>query len=185
MPKVSEKSKVLSKFDGLEEGLRKHFSLLPELINNISSPEPALAYCFQKIEMAQRAGLYALLMREYRTNPNLAWQAVDKTDITRSNFSEIYHDISVNKLPANLRDQIKPAETIRDRIIHGRECTTSQIFKAIVICLTYTEKLNDAFYQNDGFRPAGPLIGVTGRKGKQTLDARTTTAVLKGLGFKL
>ena len=183
MARVSSKDQIKASFAKQEQGLRDYFPLMIELIDNISSPEPALAYCFQRIEMAQRGGLYALLMREYRTDSALAWGSVDRLDLTRSNFPSFYRSITGKKLPATLHDVIAPAEKVRDDITHGRQKTGAEIHGAILKCLDYAKALNDAFHKHAGFRPVGPLRGVTSKRGKPLLEKKLTRLVLKGLDF--
>ncbi|MFN4039717.1 MAG: hypothetical protein ACK4IB_10300 [Erythrobacter sp.] len=183
MPKKSFKSQALASFSKLDEKAQLYFDVLPELINNVTRPEPALAYSFQKIEMAQRNALYVLLMREYRTNGDLAQHAVNKIDITRSNFPQLYKSISGKNLNKELREIIKPAEAIRDRITHGRKCQSSDVFKAIKLCLDYAYSMNEEFSKSVGFKPFGPQTGATGMKGKPQHDKKVTKAILQGLGF--
>lgn len=184
MAKKSSKEKAVIAFNALDEKAQQYFDVLPELINNVSRPEPALAYSFQKVEMAQRNALYVLLMREYRTNGGLAQLAVDNIDITRSNFPDLYKSISGKSLNKDLREIIKPAEEIRDKITHGRKCRSSDVFKAITQCLEYAHAMNDEFSKSVGFRPFGPQTGVTGMKGKPQHDKKITRAILRGLGFQ-
>lgn len=185
MAKISTAEKVKLALANSDQKVRGYFPLLSELVENISSPEPALAYCFQRIEMAQRVSIYVLLMREYRTNSELAWKVVDKIDMTRSGFPEMYKEISGKTLPNHLRDLIKPAEKIRDDITHGRSKTAAQINSAICCCLVYANDMNTEFSENVGFSPFGDLRGVTSNKSRPQLEKRLTRLVLKGLGFDL
>ena len=166
-----------------DDGVRWYFSILPEVLDNVSTPSPALAYCFQLIEGAQRAALYALIMREYRTDSGLTWEAVDRLDITRSNFPLIFYNVSGKKLDKSGRDIIEPAEKVRDAIMHGREKTSAEVHKAILQCLRYAEFINCQFEEKAGFKPVGPLRGVTSKKGAPQLPKKTTRAILRGLGL--
>lgn len=181
MAKISERKKIDDCLGAQDQGLRDYFKLLPELLDKVSSSEPALAYCFQRIEMAQRNGLYALLMREYRTDSTLAWKAVDALNITRSSFPDLFKAISAKQLPSNLRTMILPAEKVRDAIMHGRSETKAQIHQAILQCLKYSIAINDQFQEKSGFRPFGPLRGVTSKKGSPQLSEKISRAVLAGL----
>ena len=181
MPKISERSKITELLDSLDQGLQDYFGLLVELLDKVSSSEPALAYCFQRIEMAQRVGLYALLMREYRTNSEMAWAAVDALQIDRSSFGEHFKRISGKQLPDSLRTKIKPAELVRDRIMHGRSESRAQIHRAIFQCLEYAQLINRQFQTKVGFKPFGQLRGVTSNKARAQLDEKISRAVLGGL----
>ncbi|MGB3846927.1 MAG: hypothetical protein WA940_13740 [Sphingopyxis sp.] len=181
MAKISERKKIDDYLSAQDQGLRDYFQILPELLDKISSSEPALAYCFQRIEMAQRVGLYALLMREYRTDSALAWDAVDRVDITRKSFPDLFKTISGKQLPGNFRDMIVPAEKVRDAIMHGRSETKAQIHQAILQCLKYAVALNGQFHEKCAFKPFGPLRGVTSKKGSPQLSEKISRAVLAGL----
>lgn len=122
-------------------------------------------------------------MREFRTDSGLAWDAVDRMDITRANFPVFYRSIIGKKLPEALQTTIEPAEKVRDDITHGRSKTSAEIHRAILKCLEYAEALNSVFHKHAQFRPIGPLRGVTGKRGKPQLDRKISRAVLKGLGF--
>jgi hypothetical protein len=184
MARSSARQKIDKNLLAQDAGVRWYFGLLPELLDKISSCSPALAYCFQQIEAAQRVGLYALLMREYRTDSALTWKAVDQIDITRVNFPEFFERILGSKLDSRGRQIIVPAEAVRDAITHGRQKSSAEIHDAILKCLEYVEFLNDEFFCKAGFRPVGPLRGVTSKKGKPQLDKKITRAVLGGLGFR-
>tara|TARA_R110000850_G_scaffold68107_1_gene152231 strand:+ start:140 stop:724 length:585 start_codon:yes stop_codon:yes gene_type:complete len=185
MARVSERKKIDIFLGNQEKGLQDYFGLLPELLDNISSSEPALAYCFQRIEMAQRNGLYALLMREYRTDSSLSWDAIDAIHISRKSFPEHFQVISGKQLPNKIRDIIAPAEAVRDAIMHGRYEAKAEVHRAIFKCLTYAEEVNKQFQKKVGFKPFGPLRGVTSRRGKPQLDEKISKAVLSGLKLSL
>lgn len=184
MSRLSARQRIDKNLAAQDDGVRWYFGLLPELLDKISSSNPALAYCFQQIEAAQRIGLYALLMREYRTDSALAWDAVDRIDLTRANFPEFFERIQGSKLDASGRKIIEPAEAVRDAITHGRQKTVAEIHEAILKCLEYVEFLNDEFSKKAGFRPVGQLRGVTSKRGKPQLEKKITRAVLIGLGFR-
>lgn len=181
MAKVSNKQKVKIRLAAVGVDVADYFKLLPELLDNISSPEPALAYAFQRVEAAQRMGLYALVMREYRTNQRLTWEAIDALQINRKEFAGHFARIAGKELPNSLGEKIKPAERTRDAIMHGRTKRPSEVHSAIISCLDYAEELNNQFWDKAGFKPVGQLRGVTGKKGKPQLDTKVSKAVIAGL----
>ncbi|EAQ27957.1 hypothetical protein NAP1_10198 [Erythrobacter sp. NAP1] len=185
MPRKSNRQKIEDFLDEQDEGFQWYFLVLPELLEKISSRNPALAYTFQQLEAGQRIALYALLMREYRTNSDMAWDAVDQMKIDRAEYPKHFHRISGKSLSKRSRQLIAPAEKVRDAIMHGRYETSAEIEKAILRCLQYAKLLNDEFEAKVGFRPFGKLQGVTSKKGKPQLDERISTAVLRGLGFEV
>jgi hypothetical protein len=182
MPKPSLAARNLSKLRHASDGVQYYFWMLPELLENVSSPGPALAYCFQNIEYAQRRALYALLMRRFRTDSDVTWEAIDSLDITRSNFPDFYQSFSGKKFPKGLRDLMTPAETVRDNITHGRDASVTDVHRAIGICLDYAEQVNERMWLDVGFRPFGRLQGVTSSKRPQ-LNTEISHLVLKGLGL--
>lgn len=183
MARTSTLNKIIDKLRIQDEGVQWYFALLPELLENISSSRPALAYCFQQIEGAQRVSIYALLMREYRTDSELTWVAVDRIDITRKNFPELFENISGKKLEQHGRSILEKAEKTRDHITHGRDASEAEVRLAILKCLEYVEFLNSEFGEKVGFRPVGQLRGVTSKRGRPQLDKKISRAVLKGLGL--
>lgn len=182
MPRVSNRERALNKLAHATDTVRDYFWMLEELLEEISYPEPALAYCFQRIESGQRVSLYALLMRKYRTDSELAWEAVDRLDITRSNFPQFYEAISGRSYPHEIREILKPAEAVRDRITHGKDESEAEVLKAICTCLEYAEALNEKMFADVGFRPFGRLQGVTSSRRPQ-LEKDITRLVIRGLGL--
>ena len=183
MPRMSKAEGIVEKLKACDEGTRYYFWMLEELIRKVSRPEPALAYCFQRIESAQRVALYALLMRKYRTDSQLAWEAIDRLDITRTNFPAFYHVLSGRKFPKELRDILSPAEAVRDRITHGKVSKTGTVLTAIGTCLDYAEALNAKVWTDAGFRPFGQLRGVTSSSRPQ-LEKEISRLVIRGLGLE-
>ena len=135
MPKPSLAARNLGRLNEASEGIQYYFWILPELLENVSVPGPALAYCFQNIEYAQRRALYALLMRRFRTDSDLTWQAIDSLDITRSNFPDFYQSFSGKKYPKALRDLMGPAEKVRDDITHGRDANATEVLVQSALAL--------------------------------------------------
>jgi hypothetical protein len=183
MPRVSIRRQIADKLETLEAGLRGYFAILEELLDNVSSSEPALAYRFQSIESAQRMSLYVLLMREYGTNSEMTWKAVDSIDITRKSYPEKFKAILDKDLDDQCRTIIAPAERIRDAIMHGRSQSKAKIQSAILCCLNYAEFVNLEFYRKAGFKPYGPLTGFTSKRGRPQLSKKVSAAVLRGLAF--
>ena len=181
MAKKSARQKIEDNLAAQHDGVKWYFSLLPEVLDNVSTASPALSYCFQLIESAQRVGLYALIMREYRTDSELTWDAVDRLDITRKNYPLFFKNISGKALDNSGRSIIEPAEKVRDAITHGRSKSEAEMHAAILRCLEYAEFLNDQFQAKAGFRPVGPLRGVTSKKGAPQLSKKISRAILRGL----
>jgi hypothetical protein len=185
MARKSAREKIAENLKAQDEGLKWYFSILPELLDKVSTASPALAYSFHLIESAQRMALYALIMREYRTDSELTWSAVDRIDITRKNFPILFQKISGKNLSKSGRSIIEPAEKVRDAIMHGRGKTEAELQEAILRCLEYAEFLNGEFFSKVGFRPFGKLQGVTSKKGVPQLPKKISRLVLDGLLSKI
>jgi hypothetical protein len=182
MPKPSEKQKILSQYEKSDEGVKYYFDMLPDILAGIQSPEPALAYCFQRIEAGQRICLYAILMRKHRTDSAITWNIIDDLDITRKNYTEIYDRIVGKSLDQSVIYILKDAVSVRDKITHGKDASRISVLKAVGVCLEYANAFNKAVHADVGFRPFGRLQGVTSSKRPQ-LDKNISHLVLKGLGL--
>jgi len=73
------------------------------------------------------------------------------------------------------------AEKTRDRVVHGKDVTDSELRGAIADVLEYAEKFNAEVNDTAGFRPLGNMRGFKGRA--EPLDKRTTKWLMRGLGF--
>lgn len=178
----SDKNRVKACFDGQTEGVRYYFGELLDIVDNVKSPEPALAYCFQRIEAAQRIALYALLMRKYRPDASVTWGIIDSLDITRKSFPEHYVLLTGHDVQAAVAAHLTDAMKVRDRIMHGKQTAASQVLTAVINCLNYAAALNAQVQADAGFAPFGKLRGVTSsRRAKLTKDI--SALVLRGLGF--
>lgn len=182
MPKPSNKQRVLNCFDTHDDGMRYFFDQLPDIINHVYSPEPALAYCFQRIESGQRVALYALLMRRFRTDATVAWSVIDGMDITRKSFPEHYETLAGAAISTNVASLLRDAVKVRDRITHGKQAQASEVLGAVISCLEYAAALNRQVRAHAGFAPFGRLQGVTSSRRPQ-LEKDISRLVIKGLGL--
>jgi hypothetical protein len=182
MPKPSNKQRVINCFDSQDEGIRYFFDQLPDIINHVYSPEPALAYCFQRMESGQRVALYVLLMRKFRTDATVAWAVVDGMDITRKSFPEHYETLAGTAIGGGVTGLLTEAVKVRDRITHGKQAQTSDVLGAVIACLGYAAALNKQVRSDAGFAPFGRLQGVTSSRRPQ-LDKDISRLVIKGLGL--
>jgi hypothetical protein len=174
---------VKSCFNAQTEGVQYYFGELLHIVDNVKSPEPALAYCFQRVEAAQRTALYALLMRKYRTDATVTWGIIDSLDITRKSFPVHYSQLTGHQIQDPVTAHLTQATAIRDRIMHGKKAAASDVLSAVISCLSYATALNAQVQADAGFAPFGKLRGVTSSR-KPKLEKDISRLVLKGLGFK-
>lgn len=183
MPRVSICEKILSDFNKSDEGVQYWFDAMPTIVKKLDLPAVALGYAFQQIEAGHRRTLYAGIMRKYRTDPDLTWDFVDRHDITRKNFLDLYEAIFGKKIPINIISLIQEAECVRDKITHGKDWKQNEGWRAVYSALSYATAFNKHLYEKEGFYGFGPLRGVTSNRAKPLLDKNISRLVLKGLGF--
>ena len=175
---------VRNRLSTIDADLLFHFNHLPDIVEKLGSlPDVALAYCFSALEFGHRRILYAGLMRKYRLNSELSWNAVIGHDIKRGDYPQIYASIFGNPIPTSTLSIIKPAEKIRDKMIHGKGPSTKQIWGAVITCLEYADAFNQETRTTEGFAGFGRMQGITGAKGKPTLPKDVSKLALTGLGF--
>lgn len=175
---------VRLKLSQIDADLIFHFDHLPNIVEKLGElPDVALAYCFSKLEFGHRRILYAGLMRKYRLDSEKSWEAVIGHDIKRNDYPEIYCRIFGNEITDATLAIIKPAEKIRDRMIHGKQPSTKQIWGAVLLCLDYAAAFNLETKASQGFAGFGRMQGITGKKGKPPLPKDVSYLALKGLGF--
>lgn len=167
-------------------GFRGYFSGLPLLLTGASSNLPAaLAYQFHLIETAHHRVLYGCLCRMHEANSTLARNAVDGQHMTREKFRSLFESVVGKAIPNPIVVKITAAEKIRDRIVHGKSTTDSELWQAVQRLTEYAIELNK-FVQNEAnFEAFGDMRGVVGRRGATPLSNQTTRWLLKGMGFDL
>lgn len=166
--------------------VRSFFSDLPSLIGSDFSLDIALAYVFFRIEYGQRQTLYCGARKLHRTESTLTWKAIDKHDLTRAGFKDLFKTIYGFAVTATANDCIAEAQLVRDALMHGRQAIEAKKREALCNALHYATEMNRliAEVKGLGFRPfAGDLRGIVGRL--EALDESTTRWILKGMGFTL
>ncbi|MPQ75777.1 hypothetical protein [Hydrogenovibrio sp. JE_KL2] len=125
--------------------------------------------------------LYGGVVKIHRGSREIAQRIVNKHHVTRDGFLILYKNIFGKPLDTEILERIKTAEKIRDKVIHGKNVSDSEIREAIVDVLEYSQLLNNGVKSDAGFYPFGDMRGFKGRS--SPLDRRTTKWVMKGLGF--
>jgi hypothetical protein len=161
--------------------VRGHFQHLPKLINDDLPYEIAIAYCFLKVEQAQNRALYGGVVKVHRCDAEFARRLMNFQHLTRDGFRELFRNVFGRPLKDSTTDKILEAEKIRDKVIHGKEVSPSELRQAIADALAYAEDFNSEVEAVADFQPLGDMRGFKGRVG--ALDKRTSKWLMRGLGF--
>jgi hypothetical protein len=174
---------VINCFKEASENVRWHFEELPDLLIDGYSYEVSLAYLFLRTERAQNSALYCGAVKLHRANTDITSRAINAQYLSRTEFLKLYENVFAKALPNVIRDKIKFAEKIRDRVVHGKKVSDNDMRVAHVDVLEYAEAMNVEIYEVAGFQPFGNLRGFKGRA--RSLDEKTSRWLLKGLGFAI
>lgn len=180
MKKIKSKPGLTNYFNSLPEEVRVFFRFLPRLIEGFPL-DVALAYVFAEVELAHRSALYCGIVKLHRGHSDLAYKAVQKHDLTRAQFRQMYAAIYGKSLPKEVTDLLTVAEAARDHVMHGKTATDDQKRNAIAHALAYAVPLNEQTVSAGGPRPFGDLRGFKGAA--HGLDKNTTRWMLLGMGF--
>ena len=156
----------------------EHF--LPVIDNNLPY-QICLAYVFLKMEQAQNRALYGGVVKIHRGKRDFVSRVMNFQHLTRGGFKEIYKNVFGSKIKTATIKKLEDAETIRDKVIHGKDVPDNELREAIADVLEYAELLNAEVSAIAGFKPFGSMKGFKGRA--DSLDNRTTKWLMKGLGF--
>jgi len=158
--------------------IQDYFAHLPSLIPNYPW-EVAIAYQFIRVERAQNRALYGGVVKLHRADGEVAGSMLDSLHITRDSFLKHYETIFGQALPAATVAQLKVAEKIRDKTVHGKEVGDADFRQAVVDVIDYAAALNNHVNSRAGFKPFGDMRGFKGAA--QPLEKSTTRWLLKGL----
>jgi hypothetical protein len=172
-------------FDGFDEDIKAYFWEFRALVESDFSLQVILAYSFFRLEQGQRTALFCGARKLHKTDSDLTWKAIDGHHMSRENFQRFFETIFGVAIPTDIQDVIKPAENIRDKLMHGRGLDEGEIREAICRVLHYADRINELLDSSSaGFRPfVGDLRGFVGRL--EALDKSTSRWILKGMGFLL
>ena len=136
---------------------------------------------FAKVKLAQNMAIYCSAVKLHRVDTQIAFAAIENHHMTRDGFRELIKTVTGKKIPHAALERIAEAETVRDRLLHGKTVTETAKRKAVVDILSYATMLNEHMHQNHGIKPFGKLKGFKGRT--KPLDKSTSRWVLKGMGL--
>lgn len=179
---VANLSQLTAQYNNHRTEIKEYFVHLPKLINDFPY-EVALAYAFSRVERAQRRALYCGIVKKYSANSDLTDEVTRNLYLSREEFLRLFEQIFESTPSAGTLKLLKDAEQIRDKGIHGKEPTNSEMRTALKNILDYATQFDDYVHSKLGFRPFGNLRGFKGRA--ENIDKKTTRLILKGLGLKI
>ncbi len=183
MAQVPSYKAVFKHYDKSPENIRRYFDQLPQLLKQDFPYEVSLAYLFLRTERAQNRALYCGVVKLHKAHAEVAENAVNAQHLTRKGFLDLYQTIFDKKLPDAIHRKIETAESIRDKVIHGKSMTDKSMREAHCDIIDYATELNKELLQVAGFEPFGSIQGFKGRG--QSLDKKTSKWLLKGMGFSI
>lgn len=176
------KSGLKKIFDAAPDEVKYSFIHLPKLVDDFPL-EVLLSYAFSSVEIAHNLAIYCGIVKIHKAESSLAKKAVDSHHITREGFRTLYKTIYGRKVDATVSKLIEDAESIRDKVMHGKSVTEDEKRMAISRVLQYAIELNELASSHGGIRPFGKQKGFKGRG--QSLDKSTTRWILKGVGLTI
>ena len=177
------RSSVLDEYDAAPRRIREYFTHLPDLLEQGFPLDVALSYVFANVELAHNMALYCGAVKLHRANATLARRAINTHHMTRADFRKKFETVYGEPIPDEIVAELASAETVRDKVMHGKSPAEADKRQALVAVLRYAEAFNKFSASVGGVRPFGDLRGFKGRS--QALDTSTTRWVLKGMGFAL
>lgn len=160
--------------------IQAYFHHLPSLAEDYPW-SVSISYMFGLVELAQNNGLYCGVVKLHRVDRSLAKQAIDGHPMFRKDFRKFYEAIFGKKMKATTIAKLEEAESIRDRILHGKVVSEKDKRKAVVDIIEFAERFSDDVFALAKFKLFGDLRGFKGRG--TTLDKSTSRWVLRGIGF--
>ena len=181
MTRIPTYKALLKFYNGKPVEVKNYFSHLPNLVNTTLPYEIAIAYSFLKIEQVQNRALYGGVVKMHHGDAEFVRRLMNFQHLTRDGFKNIYKNVFGHALKETTSVKLKEAETIRDKVIHGKSVTDNELREAIADVLDYAESFNTEVNAIAGFKPFDDMRGFKGRG--VSLDKRTTKWLMRGLGF--
>lgn len=172
---------IIKHYDTLPPEVQKFFEHTPKLVREFDY-QVAIGYVFLKTELGLNRSIYCGVVKLHHGDAELCRRIVNVQHMTRDGFLKLFKNVYGKELPKPIRDKIKDAEKVRDRVLHGKEVKDSEMRKSICAVLDYAHDMNTFLEIEAGFKPfGGDLRGFKGA-GKP-LDKKTTRWILKGMEF--
>lgn len=156
MTTVKSKRGLLNRFNTAPHEVRDYFAYLPKLVDAFPL-DVALSYVFSQVELAQNMTLYCGIVKIHKANGQLARSAIDAHHMTRKEFREKFAVVFGKPVPDLVANALGKAESVRDRVMHGKNANDADKRNAVAHVIEYAERLNDHVHGIAGFRPFGNL----------------------------
>lgn len=180
MPPPANYKQVLKHFNNAPKDVREYFPTFPELVEKYSW-DVSISYVFSRVEAVKHMTIYCGVVKLHWANSEMTRTLVDKDHMSRGRFRELFKTVFGKPIRADLLAKLSEAETVRDKIAHGKKFTDAQARAALIDILDFAAGFNDFVEQEAGFRPFGDLRGFKGRK--EALSKQTTRWILRGMGI--
>lgn len=171
---------VLARLNALPRDIKSWFEIVPELVENYEWGV-SISYVFMNIEAIKHTTLYKGLVKRHRTDAALTWELLDKDHMGRSRFIELFKIVFDRPLLPEVLAHLAAAESIRDRVAHGKSLTGAQARSCLMEAFDFVEGFSKFVEQAGGFRPFGEGRGFKGRG--SSLNRETSRWVLRGMGI--
>ncbi|MEL6619284.1 MAG: hypothetical protein AAFP16_10440 [Pseudomonadota bacterium] len=168
-------------YDNLPEAVRTYLGHLDGLLDGSDRYEIALAYIFMKLEEGHHRALKCGLVRLHKCNSAKVDEALQEQHFVRKSFKTIFKNVIGKPIQKAAADKLVSAEAVRDKQIHGKTVTSSDLRQAISDALFYIEAMGNQIDQRTGKNPFGDLRGLAGKT--KLLDATTSYWILRGVGL--
>jgi hypothetical protein len=176
MPLTPSYKAVLKKFNSSSKDVQSFFDQLPILLNQRFPLEVCLAYAFLRLERGQNRARYCGVVKVHQASSNMANRAISSQHLTREGFLKLYNTVFKVPISDATEKLVKKAESVRDKVIHGKVVDDSEMRAALVDVLFYAEALNAELSVVAGFEPFGDLRGFKGAA--KTLSDDTSSWLL-------
>ena len=171
---------VLKKLRDHDDDVLSYFEPSFKLLSDNYHYKVVISYLFVRLENAHRETLYYGTLK-HGVDKDLASGAIDRIDLTRNGFRELFQTIYGYKISSALIDKIKRAEKTRDDILHGRNVINERFPEAVLDVFEYFSGLNDLTYDKSQIWIAGDKRGMLGARGVHS--KATSRWILKGMGL--
>lgn len=171
---------VLAYFQGKSQEIQDYFPAFPKLVSDYSW-DVSVSYVFSRVETMKHAVIYCGIVKLHWADSELTRELVDKDHMSRGRFRDLFKTVFGESIDGVLLKKLGEAESIRDKIVHGKKWTDDQARTALRDIFEFAEGFNVFVDKVGGFKPFGNLRGFKGRK--ESLPKETTRWVLKGMGI--
>ena len=174
---------VLKRYERSTSNVKGYFSELPDLLTDGYPYEVSLAYMYLEAEHAHNRALYCGVVKLHAAEKEVADKVVNSQHLSRKEFLALYRAVFGKAFPEGLGKKFEKAARTRDKVVHGKKVSDSEMRQAHVDIIEYAESVNIKLQSVAGFEPFGDLRGFKGKV--KSLEKGTTRWLLKGTGFSV